>query len=73
MRQRNVTKIRAMHQRFQKEMKGFLTEAIELCYWSRGAIAYHDVFDLTPAERDTWNLWLKERLEKEVKRPNPCY
>lgn len=62
-----------MHQRFQKELKAFITEGIELAYWSRGAMSYHDTFDLTPVERDLWSTWLKERFEVELKKPNPNY
>lgn len=62
-----------MFQRFQKEMKAFINEAIEISYWSRGALPYPDAFELTPIERDQWNDWLKRRLEQESARPYPCY
>lgn len=62
-----------MFQRFQKEMKAFIVEAIELSYWSRGALQYPDAFELTPTEREQWNTWLKQRLEVEAARPYPCY
>lgn len=62
-----------MFQRFQREMKAFLNEAMEISYWSRGAVQYNDAFDLTPIERDHWNAWLKKRLEEESKRMNPSY
>lgn len=62
-----------MFQRFSSETKSFLREAIELSYWSRGGVSYHDVFDMTAVERDEWHDWLKIRLEKEMNRPHPNY
>lgn len=62
-----------MFQRFQHEMKGFIQTSIEISYWSRSAVSYHDAFDLTPIERDQWSGWLKSRLEEEAKRPYPNY
>lgn len=63
-----------MHQRFSTETRAFITEMMEISYWSRGAVEYHNAYDLTPIERDMWSEWLKNRVEVERKNsPYPCY
>lgn len=62
-----------MFQRFQRETKDLIRESIEISYWSRAAVQYDAAFDLTPIERDEWKEWLKNRIEQEVKKPNPNY
>jgi hypothetical protein len=58
---------------FQQEATVILQNAINLTYFFRGAIQYHDVFRLTPIERMKMDDFLEERFEQEKKSPNPVY
>lgn len=49
------------------------SDCIELAWFMRGAISYHDFLDLTPNERKLVGKFLKKRLETEGKRANPVY
>lgn len=73
LRQRNVARIRDMFQRFQKEVKEIINGAINIAYFMRGGMQYHDVYELTPVERDMISDFLRERIEKELKSPHPVY
>jgi hypothetical protein len=65
--------IQRMFQRLIKEGKNIIETVIELVYFMRGAIQYHDMMNMTPGERDMVSEFIKKRLEREKDRPHPTY
>jgi hypothetical protein len=39
----------------------------------RGALQYHDAYDLTAVERERINKFISDRMEHEVKKQFPVY
>jgi hypothetical protein len=62
-----------MFSRLKKESEALIQGIIQLVYFMRGSIQYHDMFELTPAERDLMDNFLAKRLEAEGKNPHPQY
>ena len=62
-----------MFNRLKKESESLINGIIQLVYFMRGAIQYHDMFATTPAERDLIDNFLTKRLEVEDKRMYPQY
>jgi hypothetical protein len=44
-------------------------EVIELVYWMRGAIQYHDMWDTTYHERQRISSFIEKRLKDEGAKP----
>ena len=51
----------------KKETESLIKGIVQLVYWMRGAISYHDMFWLSPAERDQVRTFVDGRLEDESK------
>lgn len=57
----------------RKASKDILTSIIELVYFMRGGLQYHDAFRLTPYERETMGSFIDKRLEIEGKKLYQVY
>lgn len=44
-------------------------EAVELTYFMRGAIQYHDMFETTYHERQRMNAFIEKHLKNEAAKP----
>lgn len=56
-----------------KDVRNLLDQAIEISYFSRGAIQYETVLKMTPLERDLAVKFINKRLEIASKQPFPVY
>jgi hypothetical protein len=56
-----------------KDVRSLLNQAIEISYFSRGAIQYETVLQMTPLERDLAIQFINKRLEIAAKSPFPIY
>lgn len=57
----------------RKSSRALSKDIVQLVYFMRGAISYHDALSLTPGERDLMVEYISERLEAESKRMYPNY
>lgn len=55
--------------RLQLEAKSLLQSAIEISYFSKGAIPYETVLNMSAVERDLAVEFLNKRLKEEAKNP----
>lgn len=55
------------------DVRNLLKGAMEIAYFSRGAIQYHAVLQMTPLERDLAVELINKRLEIASKSPFPVY
>jgi hypothetical protein len=63
------TGIVATIDRLQLEAKSLLQSAIEISYYSRGAIPYETVLNMSAIERDLAVEFLQKRLKEAQKNP----
>lgn len=56
-----------------RDVRNLLNSAVEISYFSRGAIQYDAVLLLTPLERDLYVEFINKRLEAAAKSPFPVY
>lgn len=56
-----------------KEIRILIRQAIEISYFSRGAISYYDVLNMSAGERDIATDFLEDRLKQASKMPFPVY
>lgn len=57
----------------RKSSRALSKEVVQLVYFMRGAISYHEAMLLTPGERDLMSEFITERLEYEGKKLHPNY
>lgn len=62
-----------MFNQLKSESEALLSGIIQLVYFMRGAVSYHDMVRLTPYERGLIDSFVTSRLEAENKRPYPQY
>ena len=62
-----------MFYRLKKESRNIIKEVLQLVYFMRGAVQYHDMLMMTYGERDLISDFIKERLEQESGKMNPTY
>jgi len=55
------------------DVRSLLKTAIEIAYFSRGSIQYHEVLQMSPLERDLAVEFINKRLEIAGKSPFPVY
>jgi hypothetical protein len=60
-------------QRLGAEIKGIISSAFEISYFSRGAWNYHQVLQMTQAEREMAVDFINKRLEIAGKTMYPVY
>ena len=65
--------IQQMFTRLRNEANIMLKSIVELTWFMRGAISYHDMLKMTYLEREIVREWVKEHLETEKKNPHPVY
>lgn len=68
-----MERIRSMIKRLNREVKGIVQSCIELSYFMRGAIQYHDMLLTTPGERDMIGDFITKRLDSQKKSMSPVY
>ena len=68
-------KIQELFARLRKEANSILTSIVELAWYMRGSIQYHDLMLTTPVERETMKNFLDKRFEKmqQTKTMFPVY
>jgi hypothetical protein len=57
----------------KRESRQLIKGIIQLVYFMRGSIQYHDMMNLSYAERDMVNDFINQRLEQEGKKMYPNY
>ena len=62
-----------MIERLKREARAIVHNCIELAYFMRGAVQYHDMLLTTPAERQIFSDFIEGRLESQKKSPFPVY
>ena len=62
-----------MFSRLQAESKQIIRGVVELVYFMRGAIQYHDMMLMTYVEREIVKDFIESRLEAQKKSLNPVY
>lgn len=65
--------IQHMFTRLSKEASDLIKTLVQLSWFMRGAISYHEMLQMTFMEREIVREWIEERLESEKKNPNPVY
>lgn len=55
------------------DVRNLLKSAIEISYFSRAAITYEEVKQISALERDLWVEFINKRLEQASKSPFPVY
>lgn len=55
------------------DVRNLLKSAVEIAYFSRGAIQYEAVLRMTPLERDITVQFINKRLEQAGKMPFPVF
>lgn len=58
---------------FAVDVRNLLKVAIEISYFSRGAISYSSVLLMSPLERDLATEFINKRLEIAAKSAHPVY
>jgi hypothetical protein len=67
------TRIVGMIDKLNLEVKGLITAAQEISYWSRGAWPYESVLNMSALERDMAVEFINKRLEAASKMPFPVF
>lgn len=62
-----------MFQDLTNNGQAVIRQLIQLTYFMRGGIQYHDTFSLSPFERQEMFNFIDERLEAESKKMMPIY
>jgi len=62
-----------MFTRLRAQARNLIKEAIHIAWSMRGGIQYHDVWEMTPNERDVARDYVKEHLEQVKDHPFPIY
>ena len=58
---------------FATDVRNLLKTAIEISYFSRGAIPYASVLQMSPLERDLATEFINKRLDIAGKSAHPIY
>ena len=66
-------RISEMINSFAIDVRNLLKAAIEISYFSRGAIPYASVLQMSPLERDLATEFINKRLEVAGKSSHPVY
>lgn len=67
------SRISEMINSFAIDVRNLLKVAIEISYFSRGAISYSSVLLMSPLERDLATEFINKRLEIAAKSSHPVY
>jgi hypothetical protein len=65
--------IRNMFSQLRAQAARLIKEAVEIAWFMRGGLQYHDIMHLTPQERDTIRDFINEHMESIKKHPFPVY
>lgn len=67
------SRISEMINSFATDVRNLLKTAIEISYFSRGAIPYASVLQMSPLERDLATEFINKRLDIAGKSAHPIY
>ena len=70
---KDMDRIQDMINRLKREARAIVHNCIELSYFMRGAIQYHDMLLTTPAEREIFSDFISKRLDSQKKSMHPVY
>ena len=59
--------------RLRSEAKGIISSIVQLCWYMRGSIQYHDMMQMSFAERDIVREFIDKHMEAIKKHPSPIY
>jgi hypothetical protein len=62
-----------MFQQMKKDSESILNEIIQLVYFMRGSIQYHDMLLMSRFERSLIGEFIERRLEQEKEKMYPIY
>lgn len=62
-----------MFERLDRERRLILENIIQLVYFMRGAIQYHDMLNMSQIERQAVAMFLEKRLDAEKEKMYPNY
>lgn len=62
-----------MFAQMESDRKKLIKSVIQLTYFMRGAIQYHDMMGMSYIEREMVGSFIEHRLEDETKKMNPVY
>ena len=62
-----------MFGRLRAEAKRLVREAVELAWFMRGSLQYHNIMDMTPLERDVVKDFIKDHMENVKDHSFPVY
>lgn len=69
----NASDIQQMFTRLRGEAKELIKAIVQLCWFMRGGISYHDMLKMSYAEREVVREWIEEYLKTQEKNPHPIY
>jgi len=55
------------------EISGIVNSVVELTWYMRGGLQYHDALNLTPGERDSMRAFIDRRMEHIKDNSFPVY
>jgi hypothetical protein len=59
--------------RLQGEVRTTIKNIVQLVWFMRGAISYHEMLTMTHAEREIVKEWVEEHLDTQKKSMYPVY
>jgi hypothetical protein len=69
----DMSRIAAAIKTMSIEVRNLLNSAIEISYFSRGAISYETVLQMSPLERELATDFINKRLEQASKSAFPVF
>lgn len=73
MRSGEAEEIRKLFTTLTAQSRQIIKSIIELAYFMRGSISYHECLLLSPFERAEMSDFINKRLEAEAKKTFPVY
>lgn len=69
----NTKAIQRLFNRLNSEAESIIREIVELVWYMRGSVQYHDMLNTTVFEREIMNAFLSDRMEAIKKHSFPVY
>ncbi len=65
--------IQQLFTRLRKEANDLIKSIVQLTWFMRGAISYHEMLKMSYAERQLVREWIEENLNNQKDSPHPTY
>lgn len=69
----NAADIQQMFLKLRNEAKELIKSIVQLAWFMRGGISYHDMLRMSYAEREIVHDWIEEHLKMQKDNPHPVY